>query len=78
MEYLCVEFVCKCIYVYFTYILDGAGMEARKKGSTTVPRTFTLGELADLTGQCCSAVEILGQIAPDFERDFDRISLNAE
>ena len=26
MEYLYVEFVCKCIYVYFTYILDGAGM----------------------------------------------------
>ena len=25
MEYLYVEFVCKCIYVYFTYILDGAG-----------------------------------------------------
>ena len=24
MEYLYVEFVCKCIYVYFTYILDGA------------------------------------------------------
>ena len=28
MEYLYVEFVCKCIYVYFTYILDGAGTEA--------------------------------------------------
>jgi hypothetical protein len=26
MEYLYVEFVCKCIYVYFTYILDGAGI----------------------------------------------------
>ena len=26
MEYSYVEFVCKCIYVYFTYILDGAGM----------------------------------------------------
>ena len=26
MEYLYVEFVCKCIYVYFTYMLDGAGM----------------------------------------------------
>ena len=25
MEYIYVEFVCKCIYVYFTYILDGAG-----------------------------------------------------
>ena len=25
MEYLYVEFVCKCIHVYFTYILDGAG-----------------------------------------------------
>ena len=25
MEYLYVEFVCKCIYVYFTYILYGAG-----------------------------------------------------
>jgi hypothetical protein len=25
MEYLYVEFVCKCIYVYFTYILAGAG-----------------------------------------------------
>ena len=25
MEHLYVEFVCKCIYVYFTYILDGAG-----------------------------------------------------
>ena len=25
MEYLYVEFVCKCIYVYFTYVLDGAG-----------------------------------------------------
>ena len=25
MEYSYVEFVCKCIYVYFTYILDGAG-----------------------------------------------------
>ena len=52
-------------------------MEARTNGSTTVPRTFTLGELADLTGQCCIAVEILGQIAPDFGRYFDRISLNA-
>ena len=29
MEYLYVEFVCKCIYVYFTYILDGAGMVDR-------------------------------------------------
>ena len=28
MEDLYVEFVCKCIYVYFTYILDGAGMAA--------------------------------------------------
>ena len=26
MEYLYVEFVCKCIHLYFTYILDGAGM----------------------------------------------------
>ena len=25
MEYLYVEFVCKCIYVYFAYMLDGAG-----------------------------------------------------
>ena len=25
MEYSYVEFVCKCIYVYFTFILDGAG-----------------------------------------------------
>ena len=28
MEDLYVEFVCKCIYVHFTYILDGAGMAA--------------------------------------------------
>ena len=25
MEYSYVEFVCTCIYVYFTYVLDGAG-----------------------------------------------------
>eukprot|EP01044_Picomonas_judraskeda_P007602 COSAG03_NODE_825_length_5714_cov_3.543900_3_plen_221_part_00 len=29
MEYLYVEFVCKCIYVYFTYILDEAGTSHR-------------------------------------------------
>ena len=33
MEYLYVEFVCKCIYVYFTYILDGAGSDESLHGS---------------------------------------------
>ena len=36
MEYLYVEFVCKCIYVYLTYILDGEG--------TMLPRSsYSLG-----------------------------------
>ena len=34
MEYLYVEFVCKCIYVYFTYILDGAGTPAHTHTGT--------------------------------------------
>ena len=37
MEYLYVEFVCKCIYVYFTYILDGAGT-----CRSTSPRSLAL------------------------------------
>ena len=38
MEDLYVEFVCKCIYVYFTYILSGAGIRATipcRSGSAT-------------------------------------------
>ena len=34
MEYLYVEFVCKCIYVYFTYILAGAGTLGMRLMST--------------------------------------------
>ena len=41
MEYLYVEFVCKCIYVYFTYILDGAGTPLRSSITTTSARCAT-------------------------------------
>ena len=56
MEYSYVEFVCKCIYVYFTYILDGAGTPGMRASVwATPPRLLTLEMYATSTvwtGRC--------------------------
>ena len=57
MEYLYVEFVCKCIYVYFTYILDGAGTSTTassrcsrpQRSLTTLPGTASRSRPASTT-----------------------------